>query len=89
MAKAKVTNYNSLDEIKHEGLRDEAEGWNSGSNITCGSAIVLPHNPNESPLEGFYDSNQGQGMVVWDDDMSDWIEGDSLSNVFQNYAKDL
>lgn len=89
MAQVRVTQYDSLEKIQHEGLREEAEGWQQASNITCGSAVVLPEDKREKPMEGFFDSSKGQGMVVWDDDMSDWIDADDLRDVFKNYVKDM
>lgn len=84
----RITKYNDLSEIKNEDLREESEGWLKGHNICCGTAIIVPDD-GSGPMEGFFDSNQQQGMIVWGDSLSDWIEADDLESMFRSYIKNM
>ena len=90
MAAVKVTQYQNLDEVKDDDLREEAEGWQTvtKSNIVCGTAILTPDD-GSGPMEGFFDRDQGQGMVVWGDSLSDWIAAHDLHSMFRAYVQNM
>lgn len=88
-----MTQYQNLDDLKHEGLRDEAKGWEAdGHPIYCGEAVLVP-NDGSGPMYGFFDATQNKGMVAWglkdDDDTSDWIDASTLQEVFQKYVENM
>lgn len=86
--RVKVTQYESLKDMKNEGLREEAECWEAeGRKIQCGTAIMVPDD-GSGPMEGFYVEGKSQGMIVWNDpdSFSTWIDADSLSDMFKRYV---
>lgn len=87
-----MTPYKGIEQLPHEGLREEAEGWAAeGSKIVCGEALMIPDN-GSGTMYAFYDETKGRGMATWgmtdSDEASDWIEATSLKEVFQKYMDD-
>lgn len=81
--------YQVLSEIQHEGLREEAQGWAADKHTITAGRGRLSVNDGSGPFEGFVDESQGKGMVAWGDDMSDWIEANSIRDLFSKYTENM
>jgi hypothetical protein len=82
VAAFRAKRYSKVSEIRSENLREEAEGWDV---LECGEATLTDDN---ETLEGFVTSD-GKGMVIWDDNFSDWIAADDLNDLFREYLKGM
>lgn len=71
--------YDNVNEIKDEGLREEALCYQK---VIAGSAL-LPKEDGGGIMEGFYDEAESRAMVTWAGESSDWIECDSLAEAFK------
>lgn len=83
----RITSYvNGVDDITSEDLREEAQGWEGVKK--AGTAIFSPDD-GSGPMEGFLRCDASLGMIIWGDSMSDWIEADSLEELFKSYVRDM
>lgn len=86
--KLKITRLASLSELADEGLREEGSAWaEDEGEVVAGRALQVPDD-GSGPMEGFFRSKAGMGMVEWGS-LSDWIEADSLEDMFRKYTEDL
>lgn len=91
MARVNVTRLKSVQELTNEDLRGEGEGWqDEGETVEAGTAVLVPDD-GSGPLQGFYRADKGKGMVAWgdDDNPCDWIDCDSLEDLFRIYANTM
>ena len=84
------TSLNEFKELQNKSLRDEAESWEDEGVVELGSAVMIPDD-GSGTMEGFYRPDAGVGMVGWSDcsDASEWIEANSLREVFETYCADF
>jgi hypothetical protein len=88
MARLQITKLAELSELKEEGLRDEAAGWTDRYKPVIGRAVMVPDD-GSGPMEGVFFQGKGEGIVSWGDSLSDWIECQSLDELFRIYVKDF
>jgi hypothetical protein len=81
----RITRLASVQELTNENLREEAEDF-EGDEIQAATAVLVPDD-GSGAMQGFFIPSEEKGMVVWsDDDSGDWIECESLTELFSKYA---
>jgi hypothetical protein len=83
--RVRVTRLASINELTNENVAEEAEDFTEVE-IQIAKAILVPDD-GSGEMQGFYIPSEEKGFVAWSDDESgDWIDCESLTELFQKHA---
>jgi hypothetical protein len=85
MQDVQVIRLRRIEDLGDDNLRTQAEAWSRVEIVEAGVAITVPDNGR--PMEGFYRITSRRGVVLAGiEPLSEWIEADSLEEMFRIYA---